>query len=104
MPLAAVVVSTAIAFAAELGEAAVAAGLGDAGAEEVTAAAFAGETAGEPAGAALGAGDACGVVGPVGVGLALAGAFSSSTGALFPMFAKSGPNLILPSKTGRSKR
>jgi hypothetical protein len=50
-------------------------------------AADAGEAAGDADGLVLGAG--------VGDG--------SSAGARFPIFDKSGPNLILPSITGRSK-
>ena len=60
--------------------------------------------AGDVDGEALGAGLVAGDVGPVGVGLATADAFSSSTGARFPTFDKSGPNLIFPNATGRSKR
>ena len=89
-------------FAAGFGEAAVAAGLVEAGAG--TAVTFGGgEMTGEAAAEAGGAAGTGLVAGPAGVGLA-GGAFSSSTGARFPIFDKSGPNLILPSTTGRSKR
>ena len=64
---------------------------------------LAGETTGEAPGAELLTGDA-GAPEPEAVGLAAGAASSFSTGALFPMFAKSGPNLILPSIMGRSKR
>ena len=64
---------------------------------------FAGETAGEAPGPELLTGDA-GDAEPKAVGLAAGAPSSFSTGALFPMFAKSGPNLILPSIMGRSKR
>ena len=59
--------------------------------------------AGEPPGAGLPALAGAGGGDPEGAGLPPAAA-SCSTGALLPMFAKSGPNLILPSKTGRSNR
>jgi hypothetical protein len=51
------------------------------------------------------AGDAAGLVAGEAAGPALAGggAFSSPEGARFPMFDKSGPILVLPIKTGRSK-
>ena len=68
---------------------------------------FAGEMAGEAPCVGLltaGAGDAGAPGEPEAVGLAAGPVSSVSTGALFPIFAKSGPNLILPSIMGRSKR
>jgi hypothetical protein len=71
----------------------------------------AGVAAGDAAGEApevgaggLAPGDACGAADGAGLVLAGGGAFSSSTGARLPIFDKSGPTLILPSSTGRSKR
>src|SRR2546429_248207 len=84
-----------------------AAGLGGVGAAAGAAFCFAGEMAGEAPGVGLltaGAGDAGPPGEPEAVGLAAGPASSVSTGALFPIFAKSGPNLILPSIMGRSKR
>ena len=98
------VVSAIVAFAMEFGETAVAAGLGEAGAGEVMAATFAGEMAGEAPDDGLLADDAGAPGEPEAVGLAAGPVSSVSTGALFPIFAKSGPNLILPSIMGRSKR
>ena len=105
MPLAVGVVPAVVAvFTGAFGEVAVAPGLAEVGAGEVTAVAFAGEAAAGGEDTAEGAAGAGLVAGPAGVGFAVGGAFSSSTGARFPMFDKSGPNLILPSTTGRSKR
>jgi hypothetical protein len=64
---------------------------------------------------ALGAGDAFGDAAAFGEAAAFGCAafvagdadgtgLSASAGARFPMFERSGPNLILPSSTGRSKR
>jgi hypothetical protein len=70
----------------------------------VAAAAGAAEVAGDVPGAGWACGDAGEAAGLAAFVLDGGGAFSSSTGARFPTFAKSGPILILPSKTGRSKR
>lgn len=53
--------------------------------------------------AAFGAGDAAGDDAGAGPVLEGAGAFWSSDGARLPIFDRSGPTLILPSKAGRSK-
>ena len=72
-------------------------GGGDAGAGDAPA--DAGDTAGEPLGVGVGeaADEEAGLV------LGDGDAAASSAGARFPMFDRSGPNLILPSITGRSK-
>ena len=99
----AAVVPVGEALAARFEETAVAAGVDGAGGGGVTAATVAGEIAGEaPAVGLLAAGAELGA--PEAAGLAAGAASSFSTGALFPMFTRSGPNLILPSMTGRSKR
>jgi hypothetical protein len=97
----------ALALAFGAGEFAGALGAGEVaalGAGEV--AAFgAGEVAAFDAGgvAAFGAGEAAGEAPGPGLVLEGGGAFWSSDGARLPMFARSGPTLILPSKAGRSK-
>ena len=104
----AVALGAAAEFGAGAGEvAAFAAGAGEvaafaAGAGEV---AEFGAGAGDVAAFGAGAGD----VAAFGCGAFAAGdadgtGLASSTGARLPIFARSGPNLIFPSSTGRSKR